>query len=90
MNINDLILIGGDTPYLYKVTAITNDEISNKTETITFTEQTLVNLQTYFTNNRKFQYTSAGTKLTNVNPEFRQKIRTKQYIDADLQILTEE
>jgi hypothetical protein len=90
MNINDLILIGGDTPYLYKVTAITNDEISNKTETITFTEQALENLQTYFTNNRKFQYTSAGTKLTNVTPEFRQKIRTKQYVDSQIQTITEE
>ena len=90
MNINDLILIDGETPYLYKVTAITNDEISNKTETINFTKQTLVNLETYFTNNMKFKYTSADTKLTDVSPEMRQKIRTKQFIDAQTQTITEE
>ena len=37
----------------------------------------------------KFKYTSADTKLTDVSPEMRQKIRTKQFIDAQTQTITE-
>ena len=89
MEVDDYIIVNGTTPYLYKVTAITSNEISNTTQTITFTKQSFVNGRTYFTNGKKYQYFD-GTNLTDVTDTKRQKIRTKQYIDAQVQTLTEE